>query len=156
MASNPPLILVSGEIRQMQIGDILTDPTGGASANGAFLGLSASSAFSKGQIGYVNGGGLGFVSVELAKADSAATCRTLLCVAAQAVIAGGTGVFFFYGYLTGLSGLSLATSYYLSATTAGAITTTPPSTAGQFIVKVGTAIIATDFFYKFERPILLS
>ena len=44
--------------------------------------------------------------------------------------------------------------YFLS-TTAGAISTTPPSTAGQYVTRVGEGATATDFSIQLEPPIQL-
>lgn len=46
--------------------------------------------------------------------------------------------------------------YFLSATTSGAITLTPPSTSGQAVTRVGEAATATDFSIQLEPPILLA
>lgn len=46
--------------------------------------------------------------------------------------------------------------YFLSATTAGAITTTAPSVAGQAVTRVGEGATATDFSIQLEPPIRLS
>lgn len=45
--------------------------------------------------------------------------------------------------------------YFLS-TTAGAISTTAPSTAGQFVTRVGEGATTTDFSIQLEPPIQLS
>ena len=45
--------------------------------------------------------------------------------------------------------------YYLSPSTAGAITTTVPSSSGQAIVRVGEGATATDFSIQIEPPVLL-
>lgn len=46
--------------------------------------------------------------------------------------------------------------YFLSATTPGAITLTPPSTSGQAVTRVGEGATATDFSIQLEPPILLA
>lgn len=46
--------------------------------------------------------------------------------------------------------------YYLSANSAGSITTTPPSTAGQYVVRVGEAASTSEFIIQLEPPIELS
>jgi len=45
--------------------------------------------------------------------------------------------------------------YYLS-TTAGAITTTPPSTAGQYVSLVGEGATTTNFSIQIQPPVLLA
>lgn len=45
--------------------------------------------------------------------------------------------------------------YYLSATTPGAITITPPSTAGQAVTRVGEGATTSIFSIQLEPPILL-
>lgn len=54
------------------------------------------------------------------------------------------------------SGLSPGTPYFLSAVSAGSITTTPPSTAGQFVTRVGEAGAATQLAVRPDLPIQLS
>lgn len=46
--------------------------------------------------------------------------------------------------------------YYLSASSAGSITTIPPSTAGQYVVRVGEAASTSEFIIQLEPPIELS
>lgn len=53
------------------------------------------------------------------------------------------------------SGLSPGEIYYLSAGGAGAITTTPPSTAGHYVVRVGEAASAAELIIQLEPPIKL-
>lgn len=55
-----------------------------------------------------------------------------------------------------MTGLDAGDHYFLSASTAGAITTTPPSTPGQYVVRVGEAASASEFCIQLEPPILLS
>ena len=54
------------------------------------------------------------------------------------------------------SGLDTGDLYFLSASSAGAIVTTPPSTAGQFVTRVGEAGSTGQFIIKVEPPIKLS
>lgn len=46
--------------------------------------------------------------------------------------------------------------YFLSSTTPGAITTTPPSGAGKAVTRVGEGATLTDFSIQLEPPVLLS
>ena len=54
------------------------------------------------------------------------------------------------------SGLDLGVQYYLSAASAGAIVKTPPSTAGQYISRIGEAGSTGQLIIRAEPPILLS
>ena len=54
------------------------------------------------------------------------------------------------------SGLNAGDQYFLSAASAGAIVETPPSTAGQYVTRVGEAGSTGQFIVNPERPILLS
>ena len=54
-----------------------------------------------------------------------------------------------------MSGLDAGDLYYLSSSTAGAITTTAPSGSGQAVTRLGEAATATDFSIQVEPPILL-
>ena len=55
-----------------------------------------------------------------------------------------------------MSGLDAGDLYFLSPSTAGAITLTPPSSAGQAVVRVGEASTTTQFAIRIEPPIKLS
>jgi hypothetical protein len=148
MATRKPLVLVSGEIQQLQSGDTLglTSETGQAT-----LTNSDAAAAAVGEIFYV----FGADAVKKAKADAVATCTNNLWMATAVIGAGSTGVFQEDGVVTGLSGLTPGAIYYLSAATAGAMTVTPPSTTGQYVVRLGTALSATEFMFSPERAILL-
>ena len=54
------------------------------------------------------------------------------------------------------AGLSAGDQYFLSAASAGAISATPPSTAGQYVVSVGEAASSSQLVIQLEPPILLS
>ncbi len=62
----------------------------------------------------------------------------------EAVSVGNPVTIYFEGTLTGLSGLTVNATYFLSSTVAGGITTTPPTAAGTLWQEVGTAISATE------------
>ena len=55
-----------------------------------------------------------------------------------------------------LSSLNAGDLYFLSASTAGDIVETPPSSAGQAVVRVGEAGTTTRFAIQIEPPIKLS
>ena len=54
------------------------------------------------------------------------------------------------------SGLDLGDQYYLSAASAGAIVKTPPSSAGQYISRIGESGSTGQLIIRIEPPILLS
>ena len=55
-----------------------------------------------------------------------------------------------------ISGLDAGDLYFLSPSTAGAITLTPPSSAGQAVVRLGEAATTTTLAIQIEPPIKLS
>ena len=54
-----------------------------------------------------------------------------------------------------LSSLNPGDLFFLSDSTAGAITTTPPSGAGKAVTRVGEASTTTDFAIHIDPPVLL-
>ena len=54
------------------------------------------------------------------------------------------------------SGLDFGDQYYLSAASAGAIVKTPPSSAGQYVSRIGEAGSTGQLIIRVEPPILLS
>jgi hypothetical protein len=54
------------------------------------------------------------------------------------------------------TGLSPGSHYYLSDTTFGLITTTPPSGASKYVTYVGEAVTATKLSIQLTPPIQLS
>jgi hypothetical protein len=57
--------------------------------------------------------------------------------------------------VAGTATLSAGVTYYLDPATAGRITTTAPTTAGQSVVRVGRAVDTTTLDVEIELPILL-
>ena len=60
------------------------------------------------------------------------------------------------GTLSTLTGLDAGDLYFLSPSTAGAITLTPPSGTGQAVTRVGEAATASKFATHIEPPVKLS
>jgi len=52
------------------------------------------------------------------------------------------------------SGLTRAADYYLSAASAGAITSTPPTGSTHYLVRVGRASSTTQLIVKIEAPLV--
>jgi len=100
--------------------------------------------------------------VDLAQADTSATAQ----VAGLSLIdiaSGGTCQFISEGNIvrsdwssiTGSVNLSAGVFYYLDPSTAGRLTSTAPSTPGQYVVRIGRAINTTTLDIEIELPILL-
>lgn len=152
-ATKPPLILEVGEVRQFQAGDVLLDPLRSRAFNDIhFFANGEAGALAVGNICYQITGG-----VKKAQANAAATCGGILWISLQTPSGGGgSGLFQMSGFMDGLSGLTTGATYYLSPITSGGMTTTVPTTAGHYIIKLGIALSTTSFFFKIERPILLA
>jgi hypothetical protein len=105
-------------------------------------------------------------NVDLAKADAQATADVLGLVKDISIATTVAGNVLLDGVLTATTaqwdavagttgGLVPGTVYFLSAATAGQLTATPPSTAGQFVVRVGKALSATQLNLVLAAPIKL-
>ena len=80
---------------------------------------------------------------------------TVIGFANTTVTANGTVKVIIAGAID-LTGLDAGDLYFLSATTPGAITPTPPSGAGKAITRVGEAATANKFATHIEPPVKLS
>lgn len=60
------------------------------------------------------------------------------------------------GDITGLTSLTPGAAYYLSGATAGASTSTAPSTAGYLSQEIGIAVSATSIAFQPQQPITLA
>lgn len=58
--------------------------------------------------------------------------------------------------VTPVSGLDPGDHYFLSASSAGAITKTPPSSTGHFVTRVGEAATTASLVVKTEPPVEIS
>ncbi len=77
-----------------------------------------------------------------AKADAGVTmpCRGMVSGTGVGVVNVRT-----HGYVSGLVGLTAGASYFVSSTTPGGITTTAPSSSGDWVQEIGWALTATIF-----------
>jgi len=153
MTVRKPLVMVNGEIQQLQSSDSLADA--------ALPQLIADAVIIAGAALYASAAD----HVNNAKADSIATAR-VVGLAAAAIGSGSSGSVETQDILAlttaqwdavagTTGGLTFNTDYYLSAATAGMLTATPPSTVGQVVVKVGRAISTTELKVQISQPILL-
>ena len=113
---------------------------------------------SKGMAVYVDGAN----TVDLAQADAEST-SLVIGLATEAVSAGGVSTYLTEGQVeqsdwtavTSSATLVTGATYYLSTATAGGLTTTPPSTDGDIVVRVGTALSTTEMDIEIAQPVLL-
>jgi hypothetical protein len=159
MATRKPLVIVGGQIEQLQSGDTLSGPFAeieglsqtSAEAGGIIIGSPVySSAVNTVKKAQANASGtakvLGFITASIVTTGTG-TVQTAGVIAATTgewdTIAGTTG------------GLAFNTLYFLSKDTAGKITSVAPSAVGELVVELGLAISTTELVINIKRPILL-
>lgn len=160
MAAKKPLVITSGRIEQLQAGDTLdasvteVDVVNKTNDNAGAIVIGAP-AYQK-----TNG------AVDLGRANASGTVQLVGLVKDVSIAAAGSGNIQTDGVLvatttqwdavTGQSGgLTTGSPYYLSAATAGRLTTTAPTAAGEFVVRVGLALSTTELDISVEPPIKL-
>ena len=90
------------------------------------------------------------------KADATAEGKEANGFVIAAVSSSATATVYLDGaQITGLSGLTAGARQYVS-TTAGAVTATPPSTAGNVVQCVGVAVNATTIDFMPAEPVTLA
>ena len=96
-------------------------------------------------------------TLNVRKADATAEGKEVHGFVLAAVTSPAAALVYFEGRITGLSGLTPGASYYLSASTPGAVTLTPVSAAGNVDQYVGSAVSATELnFEPEERGVTLA
>lgn len=89
------------------------------------------------------------------KADAATEGKESIGFVLAAVTAGNNATVHFTGVNDQLSGLTAGSTYYLS-TTAGGVTTTRPSTAGNVVQRLGRALSASEIAFETHPTIKIS
>jgi len=160
MALKKPLVITNGQVQQIQAGDTLD-----ASCNKVDVIACTNNNAGSIVIGspvYPDAAG----SVDLAKADAAATVEVLGLVKNVSITAAASGNIQTDGVLaattgqwdavTGdVGGLTAGSVYYLDPDTAGMLTTTGPTTTGDFVVRVGIGLSTTELEISIMPPIKL-
>lgn len=149
MASRIPLVIANGQMEQLQSGDTLSVGVGN---------VNTGYSLTNGDVGSTTVGEVVYISAadtaSAAKADASGTTKAFAF--ANAVIgASSTGAYLTGGTITGLTGLTAGAAYYLSDATAGAMTSTAPTTVGHYVVRLGVAVSTTEFDINIQSPILL-
>lgn len=144
-----------GRLQQLQAGDTLS----GASETGQ-INQTAGAALLAGNAVYTSG-----VNAINKAAAGASGTKDVLGLTTAAISNAASGQVQTNGFLTltttqwdaitgATGGLTANAIYFLSAT-AGLLTTTVPTTVGQWVAEVGRAISTTDMLIDVRTPILL-
>lgn len=91
---------------------------------------------------------------QIAKAIATAAATLAAGFVLQAFAAAATATVYLDTKNTALSGLTPGATYFLSGTTAGAVTTVPVTASGQYLQAVGRATSATVLSVEIQTPIL--
>ena len=136
------------------IDSVVRDPTpqlGGAldlNSKGITEELTAAVSLVNGDLCYMNNAG----KMDKADASAEATSDTLLAMCLDTIAGDATGSFLLFGRWT-TRGLTAGANYYISLV-AGGITTTAPSSSGEIVRIIGTAISTTVLFFNPDRTYL--
>ena len=136
MSHSEPQLTGDMDLNSNGIGEIFTAATGNT--------------FAAGDVGYLNSSG----EMVLTDASALGTCDGVIGMSIGAVSPGATGFFVLLGLVSGLSGLTAGSVYWLSET-AGAITTTAPTTASAGVRKVGVAVSTTALMFNPSMTIVV-
>lgn len=157
MALRKPLVQVNGQIQQLQAGDTLDASV--TEVDLIDMTNDNVGSISKGQPVYVSSAG----SVDLAQADAAGTKSVVGFVYDTSIATATTGSIQTDGVIevadwTSIAGsatLTAGSKYYLSDSSPGEITSTAPTTSGNYVVPIGTALSTTELEITIEPTILL-
>lgn len=157
MALRKPLVVVDGQLQQLQAGDELDAPISAAQV--VSLTNEEVGSITQGMAVYSSSAG----KVKKAKADAAGTAKVMGLVYDTTITADNAGEIVTDGVLTmadwttivGSATLTTGSIYYLSKDTAGLLTAVAPSTVGQLVIAVGTALSTIDLLVAMKNPILL-
>ncbi len=160
MAAKKPLVLRDGQIEQLQAGDTLDASVSEVDVASKVNGNAG--ALVIGTPVYVKANG----DMDKGQANASATIQLLGLVKDVSVAAGVPGVVQTDGILVATTvewdavagttgGLSPGTVYYLDPATPGKITATPPSSVGQYVVRIGLALSTTELDISIRDPIKL-
>lgn len=156
MAKKKPLVLTGGQIEQLQVGDRIDLRNSVNRTNDD--GVNPISICTP--VYAVSG-----TNVDKAQANAQSTIR-IKGLAAETIAAAGSGEIMVDGILEATTGewdtvtgetggLTPGANYFLDTATAGMLTQTAPSSAGEFVVRVGHALSTTEFEIEMQQPIKL-
>ncbi len=161
MATRIPVVIVNGELEQLQPGDDIIAPITGTI--NISLTNDESGSIVIGTPVYSDAA----LGVKKAKANATGTSQVIGLVAQTTIVNAVAGDIATMGVLTFASttqvdaiagttgGFAFGTRYYLDPTTAGMITATAPTTAGQLVCEIGTALSTIVLKVDIQKRILL-
>lgn len=148
MPARRPLVIISGQLQNLPAGDSIDAPVSEVDIIALNNGTGSSVAMCRAV--YPTSTGFG-----LAQANASATKNVIGLVRDTAIAINASGNIQSDGVFTATTaqwdavtgatgGLTPGAIYYLSATAAGTISSTPPTTAGQYVVQLGIALSSTS------------
>ncbi len=148
MALKKPLVWYGNQLAQLQPGDTLDAPVQEVDVVALNNGTGSPAAIAR--VVYISSSG----TFSLAQANAAATKGVIGLIKDTSIAASSSGSIQTDGVLTATAaqfdavtaqtgGLTPGATYFLSAASAGAMTSTAPSASGQYVVPVGVAISPT-------------
>ncbi len=160
MASRKPLVMNSGQIQQLQSGDVLDAVV--TEVDVVSLTNNNVGSIVIGMPVYSDGND----TVDKAKADAVATVEVLGLVQDVSIGAAAAGFIQTDGVITATTGqwdtvtgesggLTAGSIYYLDETTAGNLTLTAPTSTGEFVLRVGKALSTTEMEITITQPVKL-
>lgn len=160
MTLRKPLVLVGLDQYQLPAGDTLDATVIGLGAD-----LVNQSASTQPRCTPVcPGTGAGAGGFQPARANAIATARVIGLVGADQISPGASGTIVSFGILTATTaqwntmtgqagGLTPGAVYYLSDIGPALLRTQPPLSTGDFLVRIGQALTATQMFVSIQPPI---
>jgi predicted RecA/RadA family phage recombinase len=160
MALRKPLVVISGQVQQIPAGDtldaVVSEKGVFSLTNGEATALVICSPV---YVSAVN-------TVKKAQANAAGTAGVIGLMATVSTAAAASGSVQSDGILTATTtqwdavagttgGLAPGTLYYLDAANAGKITSTAPSTVGQYVQPIGRALSTVDLEITIGQSVLL-
>lgn len=147
-ADNGQIVYATDEKKMFQVVDGELEGIGGA----GIVKLTAGENISQFDLVYIStgtGNDSGRTAGQIYKADASNDDRAdILGFATKAITSGNVGEVQVSGNLSGFTGLTAGKIYYASTSTPGAITLTPPSTNGQWIIAVCLAASSDEIIIK--------
>lgn len=160
MPARKPLVIVNGQPQQLPAGDTLDASVSEVDVSSLTNSLASSVPICTPV--YISGSN----ACLPARANAAAAAEIAGLVRDASIGTGAAGIVQTDGILNattaqwdavtgGTGGLTPGAVYFLSASTAGRITTTAPTATGEYVARVGRAFSSTALDISIEVPILL-